>query len=662
MSLSESDSKDKQSSNQPSQQSQQSQHSKQSQQPEQQQQQQQQSSQNQDQNVTVETETVPTVATLGVLASAVNPSGALRIKRSQDSVPRISARGKKRSQRLAQGSKADIFAAKVANAVDEHDSSGSDETFVYDMPQSHANDSIRKPLPRTYSHTGSVAGVNEDEYVYDSESDIEPLSGGTNGGHGHGIGHGPGHGPGGSNLGSSTSSLNVNTGNTAGGSTPSLGPISPKKADQIPPRSPRNFVVPNRARRTNSSTFIPTTTHEYPENSDHHTVEPLSSNASGTVPLTSPFMEIDNPYEDTRMSNWGRHSRKNSRSRPSGEKPGSNSISNTTSLTSRDPNDSIRAKNSYLQRWRTPAHLSQFSDGTQSESDERTNLLKARPSLYNYQSSKNSQGRRMRQLSQGAVPFAENNHLGSNQLGSSYGGGYNSIREQQQQPPSYSDNDLGHQSDSSYDAVYAANTSTPMRFVLMAILLLVMLLFVVFIVGGFLAAKRPLEDFDLISLADVFVSDRELVFSLISHARNPGLLSVTINKCNLDIFATSAYAKGIGSSNADGDDNDDINTLEAHKKRAPRAVFLGTIKELESPITFHGGLSSASQWRSTAVKLVEPLANNTKEWTQISAHEFDLTVKGTLSYDIFWSENIETVSRAYHVVAPEFLDGIHAML
>lgn len=627
--------------------------------------QQQQSSQNQDQDVTVETETVPTVATLGVLASAVNPSGTLRIKRSQDSVPRLSTRGKKRSQRLAQGSKADIFAAKVANAVDEHDSSGSDETFVYDVPQSHANDSIRRPLPRSYSHTGSIAGVNEDDYGYDSESDIEPISSGNggagtgNGGHGHGHGHGPG--PGGSGFASSTSSLTVNTGTNGGSNTPHLGPISPKKSDQIPPRSPRNFVVPNRARRTNSSTFIPTTTHEYPEHSDHHNFEPPNTNAGGAQ-LNSPFMEIDNPYDDSRVSNWGRHIRKNSRSRPGNEKGGPNGAPNSANIASRDPNDSMRAKHSYLQRWRTPAHLPHLSDGTQSESDERTNLLKARPSLYNYQSSKSSQGRRSRQLSQGAVPFAEEDQLGRNQLGSSYGGTYGSVREQQ--PQAYPDTELGRQSDSSYDAVYAANTSTPMRVVLVAILLLVMLLFAIFVVGGFLAAKRPLEDFDVISLADVFVSDRELVFSLISHARNPGLLSVTVNKCELDIFATSAYAKQVGSiqDNSNGDYHDDHNGGVPEVNRAPRAVFLGTINTLESPIIFHGGLSSASQWRSTAAKLVEPLANNTKEWSQISAHEFDLTVKGTLSYDIFWSENIETVSRAYHVVAPEFLDGIHALI
>ncbi|PRT55537.1 hypothetical protein B9G98_03157 [Wickerhamiella sorbophila] len=97
--------------------------------------------------VQVETETVPSVPALAV-QTAPSGAGSLRIKKSQDSVPRTAGRAKKRPSRLATTSKAEMFAAKVASAVDKATTSDSDEEFVYDANPA-PQDTLRHPYLRT---------------------------------------------------------------------------------------------------------------------------------------------------------------------------------------------------------------------------------------------------------------------------------------------------------------------------------------------------------------------------------------------------------------------------------------------------------------------------------------------------------------------------------
>ncbi|CAN6670236.1 hypothetical protein TRVA0_042S01178 [Trichomonascus vanleenenianus] len=118
-------------------------------------------------SMTVETETVPAVPSVAMASAAagINAGGAsasnvsLRIKKSTDNVTRAAAsRGrKKKASRLGTGSRAEIFAAKIASAVDEADSSDSDETFVYESnPPDH-------PSPAS-SQLNSAVANNQDGY------------------------------------------------------------------------------------------------------------------------------------------------------------------------------------------------------------------------------------------------------------------------------------------------------------------------------------------------------------------------------------------------------------------------------------------------------------------------------------------------------------------
>ncbi|CAG8210141.1 unnamed protein product [Penicillium olsonii] len=118
-------------------------------------------------NMTVETETVSSIpqVSLGVgngergIASR-SETGTLRMKPSTETIrPRKEKKKNRRPNALTAGpasSKADIFEAKVANAVDEADVSDSDETFVY---ESNPPDPYPIRPPRYHSRTPSATSM-----------------------------------------------------------------------------------------------------------------------------------------------------------------------------------------------------------------------------------------------------------------------------------------------------------------------------------------------------------------------------------------------------------------------------------------------------------------------------------------------------------------------
>ncbi|GKZ82943.1 hypothetical protein AnigIFM56816_007769 [Aspergillus niger] len=119
-------------------------------------------------NMIVETETVSSIPQVSLAVATgdrgntgrVDPSGTLRMKGSQETIR--AKKDKKRVRKpatLASGaasSKADIFEAKVASAVDEADVSDSDETFVY---ESNPPDPYPVRQNRYHSRTPSATSM-----------------------------------------------------------------------------------------------------------------------------------------------------------------------------------------------------------------------------------------------------------------------------------------------------------------------------------------------------------------------------------------------------------------------------------------------------------------------------------------------------------------------
>lgn len=118
------------------------------------------------QNMTVETETVSSISQISVGLGGLGIGGSLRVKPSNETIrPR---KEKKKVVRKppsltsgAASSKADIFEAKVASAVDEATSSDSEETFVYESNPPESNERPRRFQSRTPSTTSMVSQAEQ---------------------------------------------------------------------------------------------------------------------------------------------------------------------------------------------------------------------------------------------------------------------------------------------------------------------------------------------------------------------------------------------------------------------------------------------------------------------------------------------------------------------
>ncbi|PVH80717.1 hypothetical protein DL98DRAFT_626719 [Cadophora sp. DSE1049] len=118
-------------------------------------------------NMTVETETVSSIPQVAVGGPAgAGNSGSIRTKPSSETI-----RPKKEKKKTARktpsvtsgtaSSKADIFEAKVASAVDEANSSDSEETFVYESNPPDVSDRPRRFHSRTPSATSMASQIDQ---------------------------------------------------------------------------------------------------------------------------------------------------------------------------------------------------------------------------------------------------------------------------------------------------------------------------------------------------------------------------------------------------------------------------------------------------------------------------------------------------------------------
>ncbi|KAI0387093.1 vacuolar segregation subunit 7-domain-containing protein [Hypomontagnella monticulosa] len=118
-------------------------------------------------NMTVETEQINNLQGISLATNTrgQGANGSLRTKPSTETIKPKKEKKKhtRKTTSVASGnasSKADIFEAKVASAVEEANSSDSDETFVYDSNPPDAGDRPRRYHSRTPSATSMVSQVD----------------------------------------------------------------------------------------------------------------------------------------------------------------------------------------------------------------------------------------------------------------------------------------------------------------------------------------------------------------------------------------------------------------------------------------------------------------------------------------------------------------------
>lgn len=165
-----------------------------------------------------------------------------------------------------------------------------------------------------------------------------------------------------------------------------------------------------------------------------------------------------------------------------------------------------------------------------------------------------------------------------------------------------------------------------------------------FVMGFVLASTKDLTNVELANISDTLVSRDELVFNIEVTAFNPGWFTVEINEVELDVFAKSGYLE------------DDI--FPEVKSAAVETVLLGTVYKLDPPMIFAGGIFSRDPVRQSGeVRLLSPGKNitgsmssdnstepdNSKKWQVISKNPFDLIVRGTLKYNLPLSSDTRAV-------------------
>ncbi|KAF7889621.1 uncharacterized protein EAF02_002036 [Botrytis sinoallii] len=128
-------------------------------------------------NMTVETETVSSIPQIALATGAGGlANGSLRAKQSTETIrPRKEKKKSRKAPSVTSGtasSKADIFEAKVASAVDEANSSDSEETFVYESnpPEQERPRRFHSRTPSTTSMASQIDARNGLRSMMDSSN------------------------------------------------------------------------------------------------------------------------------------------------------------------------------------------------------------------------------------------------------------------------------------------------------------------------------------------------------------------------------------------------------------------------------------------------------------------------------------------------------------
>ena len=130
---------------------------------------------------------------------------------------------------------------------------------------------------------------------------------------------------------------------------------------------------------------------------------------------------------------------------------------------------------------------------------------------------------------------------------------------------------------------------------------LICLLLSVGFMGGFiLATSKELQSTTITGVDDILISDEEFMFDMNVQAFNPGVLPITINSAQLDIFAKTQYVV---------DGYTLIKEKEGKNKDKPEftTVLLGSVDQLDIPLSFQGGCFTRQRDESsTEIKIINP--------------------------------------------------------
>lgn len=179
------------------------------------------------------------------------------------------------------------------------------------------------------------------------------------------------------------------------------------------------------------------------------------------------------------------------------------------------------------------------------------------------------------------------------------------------------------------------------------VLSILVILTIGFILGFILASTKDLANVSIVSIDNPVVSQDELVFNVVVEAYNPGWFTVMIEDVEIDLFAKSGYLPDI------------MDLEQPTTKSTVETVLLGTVFSLEAALEFDGGFFNRDPIQQVgSIKLVSPGRNltnfdgpsgndtepdNSKKWEIISKNPFDLILRGILKYNLPMTKNVKSV-------------------
>lgn len=230
---------------------------------------------------------------------------------------------------------------------------------------------------------------------------------------------------------------------------------------------------------------------------------------------------------------------------------------------------------------------------------------------------------------------------------------------------------------------YCQNPSFLNRFASCLVLTVMLLLVVSGALGFMFLTTQPLTEISLVGIKNVVPSEQELMFDVVVRAHNPNVVVVVIDSAELEVFAKSPHAgsdsewwrrphdgnrgPGKGGSNEPGSvgpftarrnriigmtAGDGVATFDDPANDPPlddsgSIMRLGSIREFDSPLSFEGsffhkGISASPG----AVRLEKPgngTESGTERWERILEDEFELILKGVLTYSLPLSQRVRSV-------------------
>jgi hypothetical protein len=193
------------------------------------------------------------------------------------------------------------------------------------------------------------------------------------------------------------------------------------------------------------------------------------------------------------------------------------------------------------------------------------------------------------------------------------------------------------------------------------------------------ALSAPLAQVSVLEIKNVIASEAELMMDLVVQAMNPNLVPITISDLDINVFAKSQF---VGSEKwwrehgrePTGNDTDALipsqlkRTKERLLRRRPlstmsepdrgiiisdppaepplkdpsagkQTMLLGHILKFDNPIIFDGSFWRREPYRALgSVRLSKPgnhtEAGGTERWERVLRHDFELQIRGILSYTI----------------------------